>query len=66
MFKRLILEDSAALFTLAAFFTALSIFLTFTWRALRMKRSQVEHFEQLPFQTPTPSAGNDPDKHTAA
>ena len=59
MFKRLILEDSAVLFTLAAFFSAASIYLTITWRALRMKRPQLEHFEQLPFNTPTPAASDD-------
>jgi hypothetical protein len=56
MFRRLIFEDSAAWFTVAAFVTALSIFVTITWRALRMKRSQVERFENLPFESPTPSA----------
>jgi hypothetical protein len=56
MFKRLILEDSAALFTLVAFITAASIYLTIGWRALRMKRPQIEHFENLPFDTATPSA----------
>jgi len=57
MFRRLILEDSAALYTIVAFITALSIYLAFAWRALRMKRAQVEHFENLPFATPTPAAG---------
>lgn len=57
MFKRLILEDSAALFTLAAFIVAASIFVTFTWRAIRMSRRQCEHFERLPFETPTPAVG---------
>jgi len=61
MFQRLVLEDSATLFTIAAFITALSIFLTITWRALRMKRPQLERFEQLPFATPTPSAHHDTD-----
>jgi hypothetical protein len=63
MFRRLIFEDSAAWFTVAAFVTALSIFVTITWRALRMKRSQVERFENLPFESPTPSAH---DSNTAA
>jgi hypothetical protein len=55
MFRRLVFEDSAALFTIAAFITAFSIFVTIAWRAIRMKRPQVEHFENLPFATPTPS-----------
>ena len=64
MFRRLVFEDSAALFTLVAFITAVSIFVSITWRALRMKRPQVDRFENLPFSTPTPSASHDAD-HTA-
>ena len=56
MFRRLVFEDAAAVFTLVAFITAVSIFVTITWRALRMKRPQLERFENLPFATPTPSA----------
>jgi hypothetical protein len=57
MFRRLILEDSAALSTIVAFFTAASIFCSFAWHALRMKRPQVERYENLPFDTATPAAG---------
>jgi hypothetical protein len=64
MFRRLIFEDAAALFTLVAFITAVSIFVSIAWRALRMKRAQVAQFENLPFSTPTPSASHDSD-HTA-
>ena len=56
MFRRLVFENSAALFTIAAFITAASIYVTFAWRALRMKRPQVAHFENLPFDTDTPAA----------
>lgn len=56
MFKRLVLEDSAALFTLVAFITASSIYLAIGWRALRMKRPVLARFENLPFETATPSA----------
>ena len=61
MFRRLIFEDSTALFTLVAFITAVSIFVSITWRALRMKRSQLAHSERLPFSTPTPAARHDSD-----
>ena len=54
MFRRLVFDDSAALFTIVAFVTAFSIYATFAWRALRMKRSQIARFENLPFETPTP------------
>ena len=61
MFRRLIFADSATLFTLVAFITAVSIFASISWRALRMKRAQCAHFENLPFTTPTPAACHDTD-----
>ncbi len=64
MFRRLIFADSATLFTLVAFITAVSIFASISWRALRMKRHQLAHFENLPFTTPTPSARHDTDSST--
>ena len=60
MFQRLIFEDSAALFTVVAFVTAASIYATIGWRALRMKRPQVEHYANLPFATETPAVRHDP------
>lgn len=54
MFRRLVLENHAALFTIAAFAVAVAFYATFFWRALRMKRPQIAHFENLPFETPTP------------
>lgn len=65
MFRRLIFEDSAALFTIVAFITAFSIFVTIAWRALRMRRSEIEHFENLPFTAATPSAHESDDAHSA-
>ncbi|MEY4940161.1 MAG: hypothetical protein RIQ93_1896 [Verrucomicrobiota bacterium] len=56
MFRRLVLEDSVTLVTMVAFITALTIYLAFAWRALRMKRPQITRFENLPFDTPTPAA----------
>jgi len=61
MFRRLILEDTTALVTLAAFITAASIFLTFAWRAIRMKPDQTARFEKLPFDTETPAARHETD-----
>lgn len=61
MFKRLIFEDSAALFTVTAFITAVSIYLSIGWRALRMQRPQLERLENLPFTTATPAARHDND-----
>ena len=66
MFNRIVYGDCAVLFTIAAFSVAASIFVTISWRALRMKRPQIEHFESLPFLTEKP-ASHDPDaaKHPA-
>jgi hypothetical protein len=60
MFQRLIFEESAALFTIAALITAVSIYVTIGWRALHMKRPQIERFAHLPFTTETPAARHDP------
>ncbi len=56
MFQRLVFEHSAALFTIAAFITAASIYGAIGWRAIRMKRSQIEHFAHLPFASEKPVA----------
>ena len=56
MFRRLVFENSAALFTISAFITAVSIYVAVAWRALRMKRPQLERFENLPFETDTPAS----------
>lgn len=60
MFRRLIFDDTAALFTLTAFVTAVSIYAAVAWRALRMKRPQVERFENLPFGVATPESAGSP------
>ena len=54
MFNRIIYQDSTALFTVAAFLVAATIFVTVCWRALRMGPRQVERMENLPFITETP------------
>ncbi len=60
MFHRLVQDEAALFFTLLAFLTSASIYGVFLWRALRMKRSQVEHFENLPFTTDQSSARHEP------
>ncbi len=49
MFQRLQLADGMGIFTLIAFVTALSIYVTIFIRALRMRRPQIERLAQLPF-----------------
>lgn len=56
MFRRLIIEDSTAVFTIVAFVTAATIYVMFAWRAFRMPRPQRARFENLPFATATPVA----------
>ena len=51
MFKRLLLEDSSTIYVVTAFVTAATIYISISWRALRMPRAQVEKFAQLPFTT---------------
>jgi len=66
MFQRLILQDSAALYTIAAFSVAASIFVAVAWRAVRMRQSQVDRLGRLPFETATPASPHEPDSKSAA
>lgn len=49
MFRRILLENWVMIFPLVAFITAACVYVTFTWRALRMRRPQIDHFANLPF-----------------
>jgi hypothetical protein len=49
MFRRLLLDNWMAIFTLSAFITALSIYVMIAYRALRMPRLQREALARLPF-----------------
>ncbi len=51
MFRRLLLEDSAAIFTIVAFVTAAAIFAYITWRALRLPRQRSDQLAHLPFNS---------------
>ena len=42
MFRRLVFEETAALYTIVAFITAASIYVTFAWRALVEEGKSVE------------------------
>jgi len=66
MFQRLILQDSAAVYTIAAFSVAASIFVAVAWRALRMRRSQVDRLCRLPFETATPASQHEPNSKSAS
>lgn len=49
MFKRFVYEDWMIVFPIVAFITAACIYAYFTYRALRMKRGQIDRFANLPF-----------------
>jgi len=66
MFRRLVLPDSAALYTLAAFCVAVGIFVTVAWRALLMRRNDADRLGRLPFDTATPASQHEPDSEPAS
>ena len=49
MFRRLLLENWMSLFTIVAFITASSVYVSIFFRALRMRRGQVQRLAALPF-----------------
>lgn len=48
MFRRLLLENWMGIFTLIAFVTAVSVYASIAWRALRMPRPQRDRLAHLP------------------
>jgi hypothetical protein len=66
MFQRLVLLDSAALYTIAAFCVAVSIFATVTWRAALMRLPQQERLARLPLETETASSPHEGRKEPTA
>jgi len=48
MFRRILIEDWTTIFTLVAFVTVASIYLTMLYRTLRLRRSQVEELSHMP------------------
>ncbi|MDF3058770.1 MAG: hypothetical protein K0R17_2985 [Rariglobus sp.] len=51
MFRRLLFEDWVSLFPLIALITAGSVYATIFFRAIRMKRAQIDRFARLPFES---------------
>ena len=49
MFRRLIFDHWVAIFPIAAFITAFAVYVCFTYKAIRMRASQVDRFAHLPF-----------------
>jgi len=48
MFRRILIDDWTTIFTLVAFVTVASIYLTMLYRTVRLRRSQVEELSHLP------------------
>jgi len=61
MFDHVVYGDSAAVITIGAFAAAASIFISISWRALRMKSAQIDHLANLTFTTATPAACHESD-----
>ncbi len=49
MFRRILIEDWTTIFTIVAFVTVASIYLTMLYRTLRLKRNEMDHLSNLPF-----------------
>jgi len=50
MFERITYADWLVVFPIVAFVVASAIFGALSWRALRMRRADVERFARLPLQ----------------
>lgn len=48
MFRRLLIDDWTTIFTLMAFATVASIYLTMLYRTVRLRRAEVDHLSNLP------------------
>jgi len=59
MFRRLILEDYAALCTAGALVVAVTIFVMVAWRAVRMPREQSDRLANLPFNSDSATPRHD-------
>ena len=59
MFKRIIYEDWTSLVPIVSFWFTFGVFLLITLRAISMKKSKLEHLENLPLDDePTRPAKN--------
>jgi hypothetical protein len=63
MFRRLLFDHWVAIFPIAAFITAFAVYVCFTYKAFRMRPSQVNRFSNLPFND-QPAAPHDDTAHT--
>lgn len=56
MFRRIIIEQWTVIFTIIAFITAASIYLTCVWRTWRMRRPDIARMAELPFTDDPPAS----------
>ena len=56
MFQRLLYEDWQLVFPVVAFAVAAGVFGLVVWRALRMKRPQLERLARLPLDDDSPAS----------
>lgn len=55
MFRRIFIEDWTTIFTIVAFVTVASIYLTMLYRTLRLRPKQIDHLAHLPFADDSPA-----------
>ena len=53
MFHRVLLDHWMAIFPLVAFLTAATVYTYITYKALRMRKPQIDHLANLPFDDRT-------------
>ncbi len=56
MFRRLIFDNWVSIFPLISIIVTGVVYATITWRACRMKKTQIEHLENLPLSGDEPAA----------
>lgn len=51
MFKRVIFSDWQPIITITAFFILFTVFLYFSWKAIRMNEKERNHMADLPLES---------------
>lgn len=60
MFNRIFLNEHAEIIGIISFAVMATIFLSFLWRALAMRRDEADEFANLPFKSDTDTVHHDP------
>jgi ABC-type nickel/cobalt efflux system permease component RcnA len=60
MFRRILIEDWTTIFTLMAFVTVASIYLTMLYRTVRLRRAELDHLSNMPLADDEKAAPDQP------